>query len=48
VRAGEERPFPAALEEAERLYLRDLAASSDMAEGIAAYLAKRTPEWKHR
>ena len=48
VRAGEERPFPAALKEAERLYLRDLAASADMREGIEAFLAKRPAEWKHR
>jgi cyclohexa-1,5-dienecarbonyl-CoA hydratase len=48
VRAGEERPFGAALKEAERLYLRDLAASADMIEGIEAFLGKRAPEWKHR
>lgn len=48
VRAGLDRPFGAALKEAERLYLRELAASEDMVEGIAAFLAKRPPEWRHR
>jgi cyclohexa-1,5-dienecarbonyl-CoA hydratase len=48
VRAGELRPFDAALAEAERLYLRELAGSHDMSEGIEAFLAKRVPVWKHR
>lgn len=48
VRAGEERPFGPALKEAERLYLRELAATADMVEGIEAFLAKRPPEWRHR
>ncbi len=48
VRAGEERPFDAALAEAERLYLRDLASSHDMVEGIESFLAKRPPRWQHR
>lgn len=48
VRAGLDRPFGAALKEAERLYLRELAASEDMVEGIAAFLAKRPPQWRHR
>jgi len=47
VRAGELNGFDAALAEAERLYLRDLAHSSDMREGIEAFLAKRPPVWKH-
>ena len=48
VRAGDERPLGGAIAEAERLYLRELAASADMAEGIAAFLAKRAPIWQHR
>lgn len=48
VRAGEERPFLPALAEAERLYLDELAGSEDMAEGLAAFLAKRAPVWRHR
>jgi cyclohexa-1,5-dienecarbonyl-CoA hydratase len=48
VRAGEELPFDPALAEAERIYLRELAASTDMHEGIAAFLEKRPPAWQHR
>jgi cyclohexa-1,5-dienecarbonyl-CoA hydratase len=48
VRAGELRPFAAALAEAERLYLEQLAATADMQEGIAAFLEKRPAEWRHR
>jgi len=47
VRAGEARPFPAALAEAERLYLDDLSKSADLGEGLAAYLEKRPPRWRH-
>jgi enoyl-CoA hydratase/carnithine racemase len=48
VRAGAERPLDAAMAEAERLYLRDLASTEDMIEGIEAFLAKRSPVWRHR
>ena len=48
VRAGEELPFDAALAEAERIYLDELASTEDMAEGLAAFLAKRPPVWRHR
>jgi cyclohexa-1,5-dienecarbonyl-CoA hydratase len=48
VRAGEDHPFDPALAEAERIYLRELAASTDMHEGIAAFLEKRPPVWQHR
>ena len=48
VRAGEEHGFDAALAAAERLYLDELAASADMAEGTAAFLGKRPPTWRHR
>ena len=48
VRAGEERTFDSALAEAERLYLRELAATKDMHEGIAAFIEKRPPVWQHR
>ena len=47
VTAGEELPFSRALDEAERIYLRELTATADMAEGIAAFLEKRPPDWKH-
>lgn len=48
VRAGAASPFPAALAEAERLYLEELADTEDMQEGLAAFLEKRRPEWRHR
>jgi enoyl-CoA hydratase/carnithine racemase len=36
----------AALDSVEKVYLDDLAREPDMAEGIAAFLEKRDPEWK--
>ena len=48
VAAGTSLPFAEALAASERLYLEDLATTSDMAEGLAAFLAKRPPAWKHR
>jgi cyclohexa-1,5-dienecarbonyl-CoA hydratase len=48
IRAGIERPFSEALAECERLYLEDLTATLDMQEGLAAFLEKRRPDWKHR
>jgi cyclohexa-1,5-dienecarbonyl-CoA hydratase len=48
VRAGRDLGFSAGLAEAERLYLDDLARTEDMQEGIAAFLEKRRPEWRHR
>jgi cyclohexa-1,5-dienecarbonyl-CoA hydratase len=35
------------LERVERLYLDDLMKLSDAHEGLAAFMEKRTPEWKH-
>ncbi len=46
-RAGAALPFEAALAEAERIYLRELAATADMAEGLAAFGEKREPAWRH-
>lgn len=37
--------FEKALEQAERVYLDDLAKQPDMAEGIAAFVEKRKPVW---
>jgi cyclohexa-1,5-dienecarbonyl-CoA hydratase len=51
VRAGErafEEAFFTALDANERLYLDELCPTADMAEGLAAFLEKRRPVWKHR
>jgi len=40
--------FERALAEAERLYLEELTRTEDMNEGIAAFLEKRPPRWKHQ
>jgi cyclohexa-1,5-dienecarbonyl-CoA hydratase len=48
VRAGRDLPFDEAFAEAERTYLRELCATADMQEGIASFLEKRKPAWKHR
>ena len=47
-RAGAGRPFDAALDAAERIYLRELAATEDMREGLTAFAEKRPPSWRHR
>ena len=36
------------LAEVERLYLDRLMQTRDANEGLAAFLAKRQPEWEHR
>jgi cyclohexa-1,5-dienecarbonyl-CoA hydratase len=36
------------LPELERLYLDDLMRTHDAAEGIAAFIARRPPDWKNR
>lgn len=48
IRAGEGDAFERALEEAERIYLEELARTEDMEEGLSAFLHKRPPQWKHR
>jgi len=40
------RTVDALLPVAERLYLNDLLATFDAAEGVAAFLEKRPPQWK--
>ncbi len=46
--AGRRLPWSEALAEAERLYLGELAATADMNEGIAAFLERRPPLWRHQ
>lgn len=48
VSIGRDQPFDDALEATENLYLADLRSLEDMAEGVAAFLAKRPPVWRHR
>jgi cyclohexa-1,5-dienecarbonyl-CoA hydratase len=48
VRAGRDLPFPQALAETERIYKEELLPLEDLAEGAAAFLEKRWPEWRHR
>jgi cyclohexa-1,5-dienecarbonyl-CoA hydratase len=48
IAAGRRLPWREALDEAERLYLGELAGTHDMNEGIAAFLARRAPAWRHR
>jgi cyclohexa-1,5-dienecarbonyl-CoA hydratase len=46
VAAGRE-PVRRALRDATRLYTSELVPTADAAEGIAAFLGKRAPVWKH-
>ncbi|MDR7427016.1 MAG: enoyl-CoA hydratase-related protein [Armatimonadota bacterium] len=45
---GFRRVFEEGLQQAERIYLHDLLATDDAREGIAAFLERRTPAWRHR
>lgn len=40
--------WASSLNEMERLYLDDLMHTADAEEGLAAFLEKRSPVWKHR
>ena len=44
---GLHRAVEEGLAQLERQYLEDLMATHDAREGIAAFLEKRTPSWKH-
>lgn len=46
--AGQTLPFKPALVASEDLYRRELSATADMREGLAAFLEKRKPVWQHR
>jgi cyclohexa-1,5-dienecarbonyl-CoA hydratase len=48
VRAGRDLPFGEALAETERIYREELGRTEDMEEGVAAFLEKRQPVWRHR
>ncbi len=48
VQAGSGVSAAGALAETERIYLEELTRTEDMNEGVAAFLDKRPPVWKHR
>ncbi|MBI4473299.1 MAG: enoyl-CoA hydratase/isomerase family protein [Acidobacteria bacterium] len=48
LRDGLGRRFKKALEKSEELYLKELAQTEDMREGIQAFMEKRPPAWKNR
>ena len=48
VRAARGLPPAEAHRELERIYLDELMGTHDAHEGLAAFLAKRPPEWRHR
>ena len=48
VQAARGRSFEDALAETERIYLEELLPTEDAREGIAAFLEKRSPAWRHR
>jgi cyclohexa-1,5-dienecarbonyl-CoA hydratase len=47
LRAGLAERFERELARVERLYLDELMASADAREGLAAFLEKRQPRWRH-
>src|SRR5467141_452540 len=46
LREGTGHHFEKALDRSEELYLRELAKTDDMEEGIRAFMEKRPPSWK--
>lgn len=48
VRSSLGNTFEHALQQAERIYLEDMAKTADVAEGAQAFLEKRSPVWQHR
>lgn len=47
IRVASAQPFMPALDGAERVYLQELMKTDDAREGLAAFLEKRTPAWRH-
>ena len=48
LREGAGHHFDKALDRSQDLYLRELAKTEDMVEGMKAFLEKRAPSWKNR
>ena len=48
LREGWDHRFEKALEQTEKLYLKELLDSEDMREGVRAFLEKRPAAWKNR
>ena len=46
--AGRGRPFLAALERAEDIYLNELMKTEDAHEGVRAFMEKRRPDWRNK
>ena len=47
VRVAADKPFAAALDAAEGVYLKELMHTDDAKEGLAAFLEKRKPVWRN-
>lgn len=45
IKAGLNKPFDESLNIAEKIYLKDMMATKDAHEGLAAFLEKRPPKW---
>ena len=48
LRQANQLGFEEALARAETIYREELAATRDVAEGVAAFLEKRKPRWSDR
>ena len=48
IRAGQDQTYAESLTQAEQMYLTELTKTEDMHEGLAAFVDKRAPEWRHR
>jgi enoyl-CoA hydratase len=47
VRAGRDLPFSEALTDSQRI-IKELLPVEDLEKGVAAFLEKRRPVWRHR